>query len=73
MQVDDATDRSETPEECDGCEEPAVPLTRHYSYGPGHNVTWHCVFCTNFLQPETATHRNLAAMGHIILRAIASI
>ena len=70
MQVMLKNDRMEQPEECDGCQASDVPLTRYYSYGPGHQVVWHCEFCEVFLNPGTEINHNLANLGHVLLRAI---
>ncbi|KKN80664.1 hypothetical protein LCGC14_0327560 [marine sediment metagenome] len=70
MQVDSADARPDPPEECGSCGQEGVELHRTSSYGPGHQVTWHCDFCFNFMDPGSALSHNLAKMGHMLLKAI---
>lgn len=61
MRVENATDRSKMPEECDNCGFP-VTLERFYSYGPGHNVKWLCKYCCRDFTEGDAIIKSIAAM-----------
>ncbi len=61
---------SKAPKRCDACGEATTDLRQFHSDLPGRGTIWNCIFCRNFLSPGTDRNRNLAVMGHILLRAI---
>ncbi len=61
---------SKAPKRCDACGEATTDLRRFNSDIANREVWWSCIFCRNFLLPGAETNRNLAVMGHILLRAI---
>lgn len=73
MRVDSSDDRRDRPDECDSCMEETAELERFYSYGPGHHVAWQCGFCSSFLDVGTPATRNLAQLGHILMREIRAL
>jgi len=66
MRVDNESDRSESPEECDNCGS-MVGLHRFCHYGPGWNVEWLCVYCiVDHTHGESSVVKSIAAMFNVL-------